>query len=220
MNLTGCQSRRDEPIRYYPNEVTTLYSRSCYSTDTPHSLNSRILSEEKQSFATKCFCFQQNWNRRYDPETNELFTHKNVENFSGWINGRWIASSAKFFPSSTLFVFNTKSMNQLEFRDIFQLVQICINTLHLENAMPFLEDYIIALVQWVFHFYQTTCRIRLVFSGITKQIGLRLQGASMLKVSRRFDAKDKIDRNQFSNNFQSQQIFKLEFICQTLRNDR
>ncbi|UJR27102.1 hypothetical protein I4U23_008402 [Adineta vaga] len=45
-----------------------------------------------------------------------------------------------------------------------QLVQICINTLHLENAMPYLEDYIVALVH-----------------GSTKQLGLRLQGASMLK---------------------------------------
>ncbi|CAF3446362.1 unnamed protein product [Rotaria sp. Silwood1] len=45
-----------------------------------------------------------------------------------------------------------------------QLVQICINTIHLENSMPYLEDYIVALVH-----------------GSTKQIGLRLQGASMLK---------------------------------------
>ncbi|CAF2010976.1 unnamed protein product [Rotaria magnacalcarata] len=54
-----------------------------------------------------------------------------------------------------------ESETQLNFS---QLVQICINTIHLENAMPFLEDYIVALVH-----------------GSTKQLGLRLQGASMLK---------------------------------------
>ncbi|CAF0914172.1 unnamed protein product [Adineta steineri] len=54
-----------------------------------------------------------------------------------------------------------ESETQLNFS---QLVQICINTLHLENAMPYLEDYIIALVH-----------------GSARQIGLRLQGASMLK---------------------------------------
>ncbi|CAF0753822.1 unnamed protein product [Adineta ricciae] len=54
-----------------------------------------------------------------------------------------------------------ESRRQLNFS---QLVQICINTLHLENAMPFLEDYIVALVH-----------------GGAKQLGLRLQGASMLK---------------------------------------
>ncbi|CAF3177319.1 unnamed protein product [Rotaria socialis] len=54
-----------------------------------------------------------------------------------------------------------ESETQLNFS---QLVQICINTIHLENAMPYLEDYIVALVH-----------------GSTKQLGLRLQGASMLK---------------------------------------
>ncbi|CAF2435145.1 unnamed protein product [Rotaria sp. Silwood2] len=54
-----------------------------------------------------------------------------------------------------------ESESQLNFS---QLVQICINTIHLENSMPYLEDYIVALVH-----------------GSTKQIGLRLQGASMLK---------------------------------------
>ncbi|CAF1045445.1 unnamed protein product, partial [Didymodactylos carnosus] len=47
---------------------------------------------------------------------------------------------------------------------LLDLVQICINTLHLENSMPFLDDYIVALVH-----------------GNVKQIGLRLQGPSMLK---------------------------------------
>ncbi|CAF0791891.1 unnamed protein product [Didymodactylos carnosus] len=48
----------------------------------------------------------------------------------------------------------TESESQLTFS---QLVQICINTLHLENSMPFLDDYIAALVH------------------------LKLQGPSMLK---------------------------------------
>ncbi|CAF1230429.1 unnamed protein product [Didymodactylos carnosus] len=55
----------------------------------------------------------------------------------------------------------SNSESQLNFS---QLVQICINTLHLENSMPFLDDYIVALVH-----------------GNVKQIGLRLQGPSMLK---------------------------------------
>lgn len=67
----------------------------------------------------------------------------------------------KTLKNAFIEVTGDESQVQLNFS---QLVQICLNTLHLENAMPFLEDYIIALVH-----------------GSTKQIGLRLQGASMLK---------------------------------------
>ncbi|CAF1135707.1 unnamed protein product [Rotaria sordida] len=67
----------------------------------------------------------------------------------------------KTLKSSLVDLTAAESELQLNFS---QLVQICINTIHLENSMPYLEDYIVALVH-----------------GSTKQIGLRLQGASMLK---------------------------------------